>query len=272
MEGLYRDPTPFTGAMTHEERYLFDLQGFLVIEGVLTAAELAELNEAIDRRDPWSELANRPHTEHFNERKLHIGPLLDWGAPFRRLVYHPRVLPYLREVLGDGLRLDHEYAIFMKPGAEGLRLHGGGAPYDPAQYYHYRNERIYCGLTVANFALTDSPPGMGGFACIPGSHKSNVACPPAIRNFEKPAACVVQVPMKAGDVLIFTEALTHGTLPWTAPFERRSLLYKFSPGHQSWSARYGHRQFAEEESPLLARLLEPPYHGRRPSVFREETR
>ena len=26
------------------------------------------------------------------------------------------------------------------------------------------------------------------------------------------------------------EAITHGTLPWTAAHQRRALLYKFSPG------------------------------------------
>jgi len=29
--------------------------------------------------------------------------------------------------------------------------------------------------------------------------------------------------------LIFNEATTHGTLPWTAPHERRTLMYCFSP-------------------------------------------
>ena len=34
----------------------------------------------------------------------------------------------------------------------------------------------------------------------------------------------------AGSLIIFTEALLHGTLPWTAAHERRSMLYKFAPG------------------------------------------
>ena len=47
---------------------------------------------------------------------------------------------------------------------------------------------------------------------------------------------VLELNGKAGDVVIFTEALTYGTLPWTAAHERRALLYKFSPGCLSYGA------------------------------------
>ena len=39
--------------MNDDERYLFDLMGYLVVENVLNAGELADLNALIDRRDPW---------------------------------------------------------------------------------------------------------------------------------------------------------------------------------------------------------------------------
>src|SRR5205814_7276584 len=135
-------------------------------------------------------------------------------------------LSYLRELIGDKMRLDHEYAIFMKQGGTENRMHGGGTPYDPAQYYHYRNERFYNGLTVVTFALSDADADDGGFCCVPGSHKSNVTLPPSFRSTEKRGLWLVQPPLKAGDALIFTEALTHGTLPWMASHERRALLYK----------------------------------------------
>ena len=46
--------------------------------------------------------------------------------------------------------------------------------------------------------------------------------------WEKHQEHVLEVNGKAGDAVIFTETLTHGTLPWTAAHERRALLYKFS--------------------------------------------
>ena len=117
------------------------------------------------------------------------------------------------------------------------------------------------GLSVVTWALTDAPPGQGGFACVPGSHKANYPCPEDILYFERDPGCVAQVPMRAGDVVIFTEALTHGTHPWTAAHQRRSLLYKYAPKHLAWGRYDRHRN--DDVYDLLTerqrRLLEPPY-------------
>ena len=37
--------------MTDEEKFMVDLEGYLVIKNVLTSDEVAEMNEIIDRRD-----------------------------------------------------------------------------------------------------------------------------------------------------------------------------------------------------------------------------
>jgi ectoine hydroxylase-related dioxygenase (phytanoyl-CoA dioxygenase family) len=79
------------------------------------------------------------------------------------------------------------------------------------------------------------PPGQGGFACIPGSHKANFSCPGDYATFAGNPGCVVEVPQRAGDVIIFTEALTPGAFPWTAAHQRRSVLFKYSPGHLAWA-------------------------------------
>ena len=69
---------------------------------------------------------------------------------------------------------------------------------------------------------------------------------------------VLEVNGKAGDVVIFTETLTHGTLPWTAKHERRAVLYKFSPGTLSYGSgshevSYGDyvEDMAEEERAVM---------------------
>ena len=46
--------------MNDTEKYLFDLQGFLVVEGVLSKAEVAAANEAIDRHADGIALASIP--------------------------------------------------------------------------------------------------------------------------------------------------------------------------------------------------------------------
>jgi hypothetical protein len=247
--------------MSPEERYLFDLQGYLVVLDVLTREEVARFNELLDGLELWAK-RGPVSRDHSNELKMHTGPVLEWGQEFRDLVSDRRLHVYLRELLGVTCRLDHEYAIFMKRGAGDLHLHGGATPYDPAQYYHFRNERMYNGLTVFSWQLTDSGGELGGFCGIPGSHKSNVRLPDDFRHFRKIGPWLQCPEAPAGSLVIFTEALTHGTMPWRADHERRSLLYKYSPGHQSWSKNL-RPEFSLPMDEVGQALVRPPYHGRR---------
>jgi ectoine hydroxylase-related dioxygenase (phytanoyl-CoA dioxygenase family) len=63
------------------------------------------------------------------------------------------------------------------------------------------------------YELEDTVCNGGGFCCLPGSHKSNVALPPRYMDLSKRIdRAVHRVPAAAGDCIIFTEGLTHGTL------------------------------------------------------------
>ena len=196
--------------MTEVERYLFDLQGYLIVEDVLDVEAVAELNRLIDLQ------AMGENIEQARGR-LHSGGFLTWGQSFVDLLDHERIMPLLKVILGDGFRLDHYYAIYLEAGAERLGLHGGNTPYDPPEYYHFRNGQMYNGLTVVAWNLADTGPAEGGFCCIPGSHKVNYPCPQEIREAHVEAGCVVVPEAKAGSAVIFIEALTHGTVAGCAP-------------------------------------------------------
>lgn len=47
--------------------------------------------------------------------------------------------------------------------------------------------------------------------------------------------------LQPGDVLFFTEAATHGTLPWSASHTRRACLYRFAPA----TSAYGEKKTAQ---------------------------
>jgi ectoine hydroxylase-related dioxygenase (phytanoyl-CoA dioxygenase family) len=121
------------------------------------------------------------------------------------------------------------------------------------------------GLTVFTYCLSHAGPGDGGFGCIPGSHKSNftVDIPDEVRTYQRAAHYVRQVEVEAGDLIIFTEALIHGTIEWTADHERRSLLFKYSPGHSSWSSTYYDAADYPEATEQQQRMLAPPSIGGR---------
>lgn len=229
--------------MNAKERYLFDLQGFLLIPGVLSRPTLDVMNAAIDQ-GPEKELPFR-------------NGILEWGSEYRALIADPAIQPYLTAILGKHYRLDHEYAIIHKKGAKGLDLHGGNTPYDPGQYYHVRDGRIYSGLTVVSYALTDIGPDDGGFCCIPGSHKANFPVPEEFERHDDMGP-TIHVPQRAGDVLIFTEALTHGTFPWQGSHERRSLLLKFSPSMIAWAEHHRSEEFLATLNDEERKILDSP--------------
>ena len=117
--------------------------------------------------------------------------------------------------------------------------------------------------------LTDAGPACGGFWCIPGSHKSHFKLPRQIHEAPEKASCVVIPEIPAGSVVLFSEAVMHGTAPWRADHERRTLLYKYCVSHMAWSRA---RVLPPPDVPLTPRqqalLTEPADpHTFVPSLF-----
>ena len=69
----------------------------------------------------------------------------------------------------------------------------------------------------------------GCFAVIPGAHKSNFPKPWGGHPDENPV--LTPIPAKAGDAIIFTEALTHGSVINVSGNPRRTLYYCYSIGY-----------------------------------------
>src|SRR4051812_40208069 len=115
--------------MDDEDRYRFDLNGYLVVPDVLDAATLAGINRLIDAHcaalrstlpDPCC---------------VHIHSPLALGPELRALLDQPRIAEYLEEWLGAGYHLDHEYGLVMCSNAArpcgAPHIHGGGTPHEP---------------------------------------------------------------------------------------------------------------------------------------------
>ncbi len=81
---------------------------------------------------------------------------LQTGRAISRRYRNRRVGEFLKELdLAEGrstgipkIRLDRLYGINMEAGMGDYELHGGNAPYSPAEYYQVRNGRIHNAFTV----------------------------------------------------------------------------------------------------------------------------
>ena len=227
--------------VSEEEKYFFDLRGYLIVRGALSEEEINACNNAIDhyadeiktRSVADGGLARGSKTLTGQEGRRELTGMLGWPAPyrepFRNLLVHPVAVSRLNEFSGKGFRLDHgPLLISAHRGAEGHQLHGAGEPFSQGNWYHQQNGKIYCrGITVA-WQLKDVNEGEGGFACVPGSHKTAEPTPDGVRSVEDGMGLVINPAMQAGDVLFFAETTTHGTLPWRGEGERRSVLYKYA--------------------------------------------
>ena len=279
------------------QQYLFDLNGYLVIEDALSPAEVAELNRLIDAQKlpPLSESprfgsaptlgssliapeGDFPESAQLERRAAPVGAgFLNWGAPFCDLLDHAAIMPVLRLRLGDAFRLDRLYGMRMTRGMSYGLLHadyGATAPQSgvgPGEYYAFRSNQIHEGFIVVAWALSDAGGEHGGFCCIPGSHKSHYRLPTQISDNFQTSPHVAIPNMPAGSVILFSEALTHGTARWNAAHERRTLLYKYCISSLSWTSRRVEPPTEFALTPRQSILLREPGDPLRhfPSLFEE---
>jgi ectoine hydroxylase-related dioxygenase (phytanoyl-CoA dioxygenase family) len=225
-----------------KEFYFWDLNGYLVVPNVMDADWLAKANEAVDRFQDkvvvGSELARGSKSQAGTGRPLLSG-LLDlpdpYNEPFRKMIAHPAVVQRLNWMKGSGYRTGGATVFCAVEGTSGHALHDGNEPMSPSRGYYFKNGRSYAETVTITWQLRDVEPDLGGFAAVPGSHKTQYAMPPGIRTCDETMGLVVQPVMKAGDVLFFMDGgCTHGALAWKNPIPRRGVLIKYQSRNSNW--------------------------------------
>lgn len=252
--------------LTDMDIYLFDLRGYLILENALTQEEVAALNKGIDdilplKHGEWLGYI-QAHT-FGDDEGTNLQQIYEAGEPFERLIDHPSWIDRVKYFVGgEGtfdyhhgpLFIDENFANLRGPG-EAIGLHSGGYVGVKRNQFRFHNGRFQCGQVNILIALTDIGPGDGATMIIPGSHKSNFEHP----DFEKHrmggeessvdnVAGAIEAQMKAGDALLFVDAISHGSAKRVNPGERRIIVYRYGP---SWgNFRHGYQPSPE----LLARL------------------
>lgn len=216
--------------MTEEQRYFFDLNGYLHLKNALTEEEVAAASDAAKRYVEADEADLPEGFEKDGRRHVH-GFAFD--KALERLALHPATWPFIKEVTNNRPRLGSGTLQVNIPGEfdKAQRMHCARDDYGwDAIRYEVRDGRIFCDHVVAFPYLTDVEPGDGGLLVVPGSHKSMFKRPAhlfqngLVEDGDNLPEGVVNICPKAGDFVIMNELVTHGVLPWTSPDRIRMIL------------------------------------------------
>ncbi len=207
---------------TQEQKYLFDMHGWLLVPGVLSGDELEEMQEFGYR------LRHDPESIPAHERS----PL---GGPMQKLADHPNVVGFLNEFLAHpalsspecyGFRMESCHMFYRTVGDGNFGPHNGnGMLRFPGDSHLYRciPGKAYSGLTRIVWELNPVKYRQGGTLFITGSHKAVYTAPDTIQTPDSPIWDTYECP--AGSLLFFTEALTHSTHRWTNEENHRIAIF-----------------------------------------------
>ena len=145
----------------------------IVIPGVLSEEECDRANAAIDRQIGSEAYPNivpgATRGDTAGTESSILGFPGEDSLPFKEMLAHPTIAPYLNTLLGQGWRLDHAPLLLTQGTGSGPgnlhRVGGADASFDPHAYYQHSRDRMYSGLTVVAWQLVDVPEGAGGL-CV----------------------------------------------------------------------------------------------------------
>ena len=276
--------------------YLFDLQGYLVLENAISEEDLEKMNAWIDAHwayveEPWAEntedkriprwIGNiETHTYNI-ENGVNFQNIIEGGAVFEKLIDHPAwinlVRKYVHEV--NGLSIHENFLNVRGPGGF-IHIHCGG--HVPLSYLTFRQEQTgewMVGQINVLMALNDIGPGDGAPVLVPGSHKSTEIHPRLKVDGKglvydgvsgKPAGTAFgtqEIYLKAGDVVMFTDKITHGSAERTNDGYRRSIVYRYSPRYVRERFDYPHSdELLARLTPDQRKIIQPTSVRRPPQV------
>lgn len=258
---------PFSQLSEAEKDYLFDLRGYHIIDNALSPEQVEWINAWIDlqpRDLPMGAWIGNVETHTYGHRDgVNYQNIIEGGPVFEQLIDHPVWIEMIRRyICNDANRLSLNEAFLNIRGEGGfIGIHSGGhTPYFPLAFRHHTG-RWNVGQINVLMALRDVGPGDGCTVVVPGSHKSHEVHPVladesdqaranSVYRKDKPDETLgaVEVRLKAGQALMFTDGLLHGGSSRTNPDERRILIYRYSP--HCMAPRYNY--IPSED--LLARL------------------
>ena len=225
--------------MTPEQRYFFDIFGYLHLRGAIEPEDLAAAQEAAERyvnTEP-DEVPPGFNIDHKDDGWYRFEYGFAFDRALEKLTMHPASWPIILELTRERPRLSNG-TLLVNRKQHGTRLHCAREDFGwPSTRYEVRNGQIFCDDLVVFPYLTDVNPGDCGLIVLPGSHKAEFDRPlemfyPDGKITDEIPEGVVNITPKAGDIVIISELLTHGTLPWKPDRDRRTLVLRYKPQNE----------------------------------------
>jgi len=233
--------------MNDIEKYEFDRQGYIVIKGLLSKAESAQLLQAMNALEehalahiqaPPRKKSAWGQDYHFNpergyytwgERKEGKTLMVEdfWNADpaFDVLLDHPRTMDYIRTIVQGRIPINNSEIRIRYPGnATGTHM---GGPIDHKYRYAFTNGKIDCMMVRMVYFVHDVGLDQGPFCVVPSTHKSNFHSPYGGNPDEEPG--MIGLPVETGDAILFTEHLRHGGLTNRSSQTRKTLHVGYGP-------------------------------------------
>ncbi|AZN40191.1 phytanoyl-CoA dioxygenase family protein [Paenibacillus albus] len=238
------NPVVAPGELTDTDRFIFESWGYIVIPDVLSPEEVQACLEASKR------IHDAAGTDGFGQ----VGRGYETELALEKLMDHPAVMPKVRGIYGD--RFIMQSGWNTKQPAFGPV---GGWHQDGSGAYDFKKLSFHIPLLQlrASFLLTDqTKPRMGNMELIPGSHRAQVPMPDSIRKEKGDISIGHVICAKAGDVLLFHNAVWHRTYAHDGDYDRYTMHYIYSPPWVKPSDRLQNSQsFLDRTTPLRRALM-----------------
>lgn len=205
-----------------DDRFLFDNQGYLHLRAALSPEEVATYLRLVDEnkgRDMATINEDPSYAKH--QLKRPVSRMVDADTRFAPLLDHPSVEPFLVDFLGEDYRHIDNDLYFTYPGFKGGDWHRGVRAHPTG---HVVDGAFVCPMVKVFYCLTDVGPQQGAFVVVPGSHKSQFEVDD--ERLDLPGQRVFD-DVRAGDVIIFNEALLHNGTPNPSEKTRITLIVNF---------------------------------------------
>lgn len=203
--------------LTTAEKEQLDRDGFLPLDGILSADEVSAINRRLAALTAaeGDRAGLEVHQEKGTDR---LADLVNKDPLFEVCFSHPRVLAAMRHVLGE-FRLSSLNSRAALPGQGHQALHADfGHPVEPGAYQ----------VCNSIWLLDDFTPENGATRVVPGSHRRRAMPSDEMPDPAAPHPDEIQLTAPAGTVVIFNSHLWHGGTQNRTTAPRRAVHSYFT--------------------------------------------